>query len=41
MSFKGLSKIGSHTARIADSNSSMRVSFPTQPELTCSSATRR
>ena len=34
-------KIGSHTVRMAASNSSTRVSAGTQPVSTCSSATRR
>ena len=41
MSFSGLSKIGSHTVRTADSISSTRVPAGTQPDSTCSTATRR
>ena len=41
ISFSGLLKIGSHTVRTAASSSSTRVSAGTQPESTCSSATRR
>ena len=41
MSLIGLSKIGSHTVRIALSISSTRVFGGTQPDSTCSTATRR
>jgi len=41
ISDSGFSQIGSHTVRIADSNSSIRVVRGTQPDSTCSSATRR
>jgi len=41
ISLSGRSKMGSQTVRMAASNSSTRVSAGTQPESTCSSATRR
>ena len=41
ISFSGRSKMGSHTARMAISNSSTRVPRGTQPDSTWSSATRR
>ena len=40
MSFSGLSNTGSSTARTAFSSSSTRVPSGTQPDSTCSSATR-
>ncbi|MNR46141.1 hypothetical protein D3C85_1650710 [compost metagenome] len=40
ISRSGLSKYGSQQARTADSSSSTRVSAGTQPDSTCSSATR-
>ena len=41
ISFSGFSNIGSQTVRMADSNSSTRVSLGTHSDSTCSSATRR
>ncbi|MNP10889.1 hypothetical protein D3C76_1030530 [compost metagenome] len=41
ISFNGFSKIGSHTVRIAASNSLSLVSAGTQPESMCNCATRR
>ena len=41
ISFSGWSKIGSQMVRTADSISSTRVPGGTQPDSTCSSATRR
>ena len=41
MSLSGFSKIGSHTVRIAASNSFTLVSAGTQPESMCNCATLR
>jgi hypothetical protein len=41
ISESGFSKMGSQTVRMADSNSSTRVPWGTQPDSRCSSATRR